>query len=151
MTKKIKIPKIKTSLKMVGCKTDELYQIGNSKDCIPIFRQLWDNDTFMMKETMMMILLNRANKVIGYHVLSDGGVSGTVCDPKIVFHTAVTACSSSLILAHNHPSGNLNPSLADKQLTRKIKECAELFDMKLLDHIILTDTNYYSFADEGDI
>jgi DNA repair protein RadC len=92
---------------------------------------------------------NRANKVLGIFELSTGGVSGTVADPKLIFAAALKVAASGLILSHNHPSGNLQPSQADIDLTRKIKEAGKLLEIQLLDHIILTTEGYYSFADEG--
>ncbi|QCR24634.1 hypothetical protein C1N53_21265 [Pontibacter sp. SGAir0037] len=95
------------------------------------------------------MLLNRANRVLGIYETSTGGVAGTVADPKLIFVTALKACSSSILLCHNHPSGNLTPSAADLQLTKKMKQGGELLDIVVLDHIILTSEGYYSMADKG--
>lgn len=100
-------------------------------------------------EEFWVILLNRANKVIQCKQISSGGVSGTVADPKMIFKIALEELSSSIILVHNHPSGNLKPSQADITLTKKLKEAGNVLEIPVLDHIIFTDENYYSFADEN--
>jgi len=100
-------------------------------------------------EQFWIILLNRANQVIKPEIISEGGVSGTVADPKVIFKRALDKLASSIILVHNHPSGNLTPSQADIQLTQKLKEAGKCLDLPVLDHLIFTDHAYYSFADEG--
>ena len=96
-----------------------------------------------------MLLLNRANKVLGIFQASSGGVTGTVADPKLILVAALKSNASSLVISHNHPSGNLKPSRQDEELTMKIKEAAKFLDIRLLDHLIVTPEAYYSFADEG--
>lgn len=93
--------------------------------------------------------MNRSNNTIGYAKISQGGVAGTVVDVKIIAKYAIDTLASSVILAHNHPSGNTQPSRADKDITQKIKDSLKLFDISVLDHIILTEDEYFSFADEG--
>ncbi len=100
-------------------------------------------------EEFWIILLNRANKVVVTQKLSMGGISGTVADPKLIFKSAIDHKVSSIILCHNHPSGNLKPSSADIDLTKKLSSGARLLDMQVLDHLIYTDRGYLSFADEG--
>ena len=101
-------------------------------------------------EVAGMLCLNRANYVTGFKILSQGGVSGTIIDPKIVAKYAVDTLSCAVILWHNHPSGQLKPSDSDLSLTKKVKEGLDLLDIKLLDNLIITDTDeYYSFAQEG--
>ncbi len=100
-------------------------------------------------EAFWILLLNRANRVIKKHQVSQGGVAGTVADPKIIFKVAVEELASGIILAHNHPSGNLAASQADIDLTKKLKESGKLLDIQVLDHIIVGDKSYFSFADEG--
>ncbi|MBB6002470.1 RadC family protein [Arcicella rosea] len=100
-------------------------------------------------EEFWIILLNRANDVIKCEKVSSGGVSGTIADPKMIFKIALEHLASGIILAHNHPSGNLNPSQADKDLTQKLKAAGNSLDISVLDHLIFTDKKYYSFADEG--
>jgi DNA repair protein RadC len=100
-----------------------------------------------LKEYFYFILLNRANEVIGYHKLSEGGISGTVADIRLAYSTAIKCLASGMILCHNHPSGNIKPSQADIKLTQKFKEAGKLLDCALLDHIILTEKEFFSFAD----
>ena len=96
-----------------------------------------------------MVLLNRANKVKSIELISKGGVSGTVVDGKIVFKKALEQTASAVVLCHNHPSGNLKPSRADMELTKNLKRFGAMIDLPILDHLIITDAGYYSFADEG--
>jgi len=100
-------------------------------------------------ENFCVILLNRANKVLKTVKISDGGITGTVVDPRKVFKIALDNNATSIILGHNHPSGQLTPSDADIQLTKKMKQAGDMLDLPVLDHIIVGDGNYYSFADEG--
>jgi len=95
--------------------------------------------------------LDRANNTAGFAKISQGGTAGTVVDIKIIAKYAVESLSSSVIICHNHPSGNITPSEADINITKKIKDALLLFDIKLTDHIILSENNYYSFADNGDL
>ena len=96
-----------------------------------------------------MLLLNRANIIQKHVEISRGGVAGTVVDAKLIFRAVMEDLPSSLILCHNHPSGNTQPSSADIELTKKIKEAGKLLDINVLDHLIFTNESYYSFADEG--
>lgn len=123
-------------------------KICNSTDSSNFIRQFYSDDIEIF-ESFFLLLLNRANKTIGYAKISQGGVAGTVVDIRIVCKYAVDALASAAIIAHNHPSGNLNPSEADVRITEKIKNALTIFDVKLLDHIILTAESFYSFADEG--
>ncbi|HEY0356003.1 MAG TPA: DNA repair protein RadC [Flavisolibacter sp.] len=100
-------------------------------------------------EVFAVLFLNRSNKVNHFQVISEGGITGTVADPRIILKKALEEDAVSLILCHNHPSGSLKPSKADEELTWKIKEAARYFDIKVLDHLIVSDDGYYSFADEG--
>ena len=102
-------------------------------------------------EVFKVILLNRANRVLKIDVISIGGVSGTVVDPKVIFKKALAVQASSIILAHNHPSGTLKPSQADLGITKKLVKAGESLDIKVIDHIIVAEGGYYSFADEGRI
>jgi len=94
-------------------------------------------------------LLNRANRVLGVVTISQGGIAGTVVDPKIIFAAALKSGASGIILAHNHPSGNHLPSQADIRTTKKIVEIGQLLELPILDHLILCTDNYYSFKDQG--
>lgn len=100
-------------------------------------------------EVFAVLFLNAGSRLLGYEIISYGGLSQTIVDPKIIFNRALALKASSLILSHNHPSGNLNPSNADKVITQRIVEGAKLLDIKVVDHIIVSDDGYYSFADEG--
>jgi DNA repair protein RadC len=125
---------------------EEKPKIGGSADAFEILKaDLLD----IPHEAFWIILLNRANRVIKKHQISQGGVAGTVADPKIIFKTAVEELASGVILAHNHPSGNLTASQADIDLTKKLKESGKLLDIQVLDHIIIAGKKYFSFADEG--
>jgi len=138
--------KVKYSVKL---KKADRKTINSSADIIPYLKQIYDIDTLEMREDFYLICLNRANEIIGHHKISSGGVSGTVVDMKIIFSIAVKSLASGIILTHNHPSGGLQPSSQDISLTKKVKECASIFDMSLLDHIIYTKESYLSFADES--
>lgn len=100
-------------------------------------------------EEFWIVLLSRANKIIGKQLIGRGGISETTADIKLIFKKSIESLASAIILAHNHPSGNLKPSQSDLNLTKKIKDAAKLFDISVLDHLIIGDGNYYSFNDEG--
>lgn len=121
-------------------------QITCSRDVFEIMQPVLADKNF---EEFWIILTNRANKVIRRIQVSDGGVSGTVADPKRIFKYALEQLASGIVLCHNHPSGNLKPSEEDLMITRKVKHGANLLDIQVLDHLIFGDENYFSFADEG--
>ncbi|RZK76251.1 MAG: DNA repair protein [Pedobacter sp.] len=123
-------------------------QINSSQDAYKILLQHWRLGSIEYLEEFKVMLLNRNNRVLGIVDISVGGVSGTLADPKIIFAVALKTNSSKLILSHNHPSGNLTPSEADKRLTQKLKEGGKLLDIEVCDHIIVTNHSYFSFADE---
>lgn len=100
-------------------------------------------------EVFAVIFLNRANKIKHFEIISEGGITGTVADPRIILKKALDEDAVSIILCHNHPSGSLKPSRADEELTSKIREASKFFDIKVVDHIIVSEIGYYSFADEG--
>ena len=100
-------------------------------------------------ELFAVVFLNQANKVNHFEIISQGGITGTIADPRLILKKALEKNAVSLILCHNHPSGSLKPSRADEELTHKIKEAAKFFDIKVLDHLIVSEEGYYSFADEG--
>jgi len=100
-------------------------------------------------EVFAVVFLNRANKINHFEIVSKGGITGTVADPRLILKKALEADATALILCHNHPSGNLQPSRADEAITKKIKEAASYFDIRVVDHIIVSEEGYYSFADEG--
>lgn len=123
-------------------------KVSSSLDACSILRDIWDSD-ISHREAFYILCLNRANKVIGYALISLGGISGTVADPKVIFSTALLANASSIILAHNHPSGNTEPSAADQALTKKMIQAGSVLDIQVLDHLIITPDTYLSFADEN--
>lgn len=100
-------------------------------------------------EVFAVLFLNRGNKINHFEIISRGGITGTVADPRIILRKALEEDAVSLVLCHNHPSGNLKPSRADEEITHKIKEAARYFDIRVLDHVIVSEEGYYSFADEG--
>ena len=100
-------------------------------------------------EVFAVIFLNRANKINHFEIISKGGITGTVADPRIILKKALEEDATSIVLCHNHPSGNLRPSKADEEITKKIKEAAGYFDIKVIDHIIVSEEGFYSFADDG--
>lgn len=127
-------------------------QITCSTDSYEILKTCYDPNTIGYVETFIALYLNRASRVIGYKVISTGGVASTIVDAKVVFGIALKCCASSIILSHNHCSGNTNPSQADRKLTQKLVKAGELLDIFVLDHLILTPNGVYrSFADEGEI
>lgn len=124
-------------------------KIACSNDSFKVLLSVWNLETIGFIESFKILLLNRAHRVIGVYEVSSGGICGTVADPRVIFAVAIKSCATSIILAHNHPSGNLTPSEADLQLTSKIKQGGLLLDIMVLDHLILSENGYYSFADEG--
>jgi DNA repair protein RadC len=128
--------------------TMNLPKVTSSRDAFEIFHSLIGDLPY---EEFWMLILSKANKVLKKVRISEGGVSGTVVDPKKIYKIALDHHSSSLILGHNHPSGNIQPSEADHKITKKIKECGILLDIAVLDHIIVGNELYYSFADEGSL
>ena len=130
-------------------KASDRPKIGSSRDAYQILKQSWDENKIELMEQFKVLFLNRANKVLGIYDLSTGGISGTVADPRLIFAAALKANCCGIIISHNHPSGNLVPSKADEELTQKIKSAGLFLDIKLLDHLIITNEQFYSFADEG--
>lgn len=130
-------------------KPSDRLKISSSKEAYEILRHTWNENTIELREEMKIILLNNSNKVLGLYSVSQGGVTGTIADPKLIFAVALKAHATGIILTHNHPSGNLRPSQADIDLTKRCRQAGELLDIKVLDHMIITSETYYSFADEG--
>jgi DNA repair protein RadC len=120
--------------------------IGSSGD---IARYLQTKLKDHRHEVFAVLFLNRANKINHFEIISEGGITGTVADPRIILRKALEEDAVNIILCHNHPSGSLKPSRADEELTRKIKGAAMLLDISVIDHIIVSEDGYYSFADEG--
>ena len=124
----------------------DVVQIKCSKDVADIFQPILSD---LLHEEFWILFLNRSNRVINRMKLSQGGISGTVTDVRMVMKKAIECLASGIIVCHNHPSGNLNPSESDSTITHKIKEAGNLLDIQLLDHLIISDKDYYSFADNG--
>jgi DNA repair protein RadC len=121
-------------------------QIRSSKDVFDLLSPVLSD---LPHEEFWILFLNRSNRVINRMKLSQGGVSGTVTDVRMVMKRAIENLASGIIVCHNHPSGNLSPSESDTRITQKIKEAGTMMDIQLLDHLIITDRDYYSFADNG--
>ena len=127
-------------------------KIKSSNDAAEVFKNYFDADTIDYEESVVVIYLNTRNNTIGWFKVSHGGLNGCIVDVRKIFSVALQIGATSLIIAHNHPTGNLKPSIADNQITQKIKEGGKLLDISLLDHIIITsDNGFYSFADNGKI
>ena len=121
-------------------------QVRSSKEITQYLRGMLKDQPY---EVFGVLFLNRANKVKNFKIISRGGITGTVADPRIILKQALEEGATALVLVHNHPSGNLQPSRADQELTFKIKQAASYFDIAVMDHIIVSDEGHYSFADEG--
>jgi DNA repair protein RadC len=124
-------------------------KITSSRDAYQVLNKYWDDGKIEFVEQFKVLLLNRANKVIGLYEVSSGTTTNTVADPKSIFVAALKANACAVILAHNHPSGNLTASQADISLTKDLKAAGKFLHIPVLDHIIMTSESYYSFADEG--
>lgn len=129
-------------------KFKEMQSITCSREVAKLLREVWSNQ-IEYREEFLILCLNRANRVMGYSVISQGGQSGTAVDAKIVFQIALVSNAAGIILAHNHPSGYVQPSDSDTRLTKKMKAIGEALDLPVLDHIIIAKEDYYSFADKG--
>lgn len=114
-----------------------------------VLQSSWDSGVLELQEEFKILLLNRANEVLGIYNMSKGGVAGTIVDLKLLFAVALKSNASCIIVSHNHPSGNLTPSEADKEITRRIKDVCKLLDIHFFDHIIITRNGYFSFSENG--
>lgn len=130
-------------------KNSERPQIKSSNDAYKLILSTWDYNKIEFFEQFKVLLLNQAHKALGIYEISSGGIAGTVVDIRLIFSAALKANATSLMMIHNHPSGNLTASESDKQVTKKVKEAGRLLDITLLDSLIITTESYYSFADEG--
>jgi len=144
-----KVNEIKISYKE-NISIPKIDTIKSSDDAAKLLFDNWDSDTIGLYESFKVMLLNNSNMVKGITQISQGGITGTLVDLRILFAVILKSLSVGIILCHNHPSGRLTPSKADKELTEKIKKAADLLDIKVLDHLIITpSSHYYSFADNG--
>lgn len=142
----MKISEIKVSY---SNKNKERIKIKDSKELYIISYESWNKDLIELQEEAKVVLLNKANIVLGIFDLSKGGTTSTVIDIKLLLSVALKCNAHNIILCHNHPSGNLKPSSSDISITAKLKEACKQLDINLLDHLIITKNKYYSFADEG--
>lgn len=130
-------------------KASERPKISTSEQAYRLFLNQWNLDKIQFQEEFKIMLLNRRNNVLGIADISMGGVSGTFVDPKVIFAIALKANASSIVLCHNHPSGNLKLSDADIRITKQLKQAGQLLELPIYDHLVITEHSYYSFADEG--
>jgi DNA repair protein RadC len=126
-------------------------KITTGDDAFKVLLSSWNSDTIELQEEFKVLLLNRANEVLGIYPLSKGGITGTVVDQRLIFAVALKCNATGIILCHNHPSSTLKPSENDLTLTRSIKKCADLLQITLIDHLIITKNGYYSFSNEGNL
>ena len=128
---------------------DKMPVIRSSNDAYQILLKAWNKEQMDYVEQAYILLLNRANRVVGVSNISKGGTYAAIIDRKVIFGTALKTHASSIIIAHGHPSGNLQPSQLDIETTKTLKEAGEVLEIPIVDHLILTSESYYSFADEG--
>jgi DNA repair protein RadC len=124
-------------------------KITSVNKAFEVLLSLWDLDTIELQEEFKILLLNRANEVLGIYPLSKGGITGTIVDSRLIFAVALKCNATGILLCHNHPSGNLKPSDADITLTKSIKKCADFLDITVIDHLIITKNGFFSFSNEG--
>ncbi|MFD0701932.1 JAB domain-containing protein [Myroides pelagicus] len=130
-------------------KASERPRIDSSYSAFEIALKAWDENKIELLEQFKVLMLSNNNRVLGVLEISSGGITGTVVDLRLIFAALLKAKATAFILVHNHPSGKLQPSDADRQITQKIKQASQILDIALLDHLIITSEGYYSFADQG--
>lgn len=141
-----KVGEVKLSYKP---KNISKYKVTCSEDAYKYLLSTYKKGNICYKEYFKVLFLNQANQVLGYTLISEGGLTETTADVRLIFQAALLINSVAIILAHNHPSGNLKPSPGDIRLTKQVREASNFMRIKILDHIIISDTGYYSFTDEG--
>lgn len=124
-------------------------KIQATEEAYNVLKEFFAKGTISLQEQFVVMYLNACHNVLGIYTASKGGITGTVADIRLILGVALKTASTAMIIAHNHPSGNLQPSIADEVLTNKLKDAASLIDVNLLDHLIVSDVGFYSFADEG--
>lgn len=142
------IPEIKITY-TPKLKISQLPIVTDSWQAYQLFKEIWDAGSLQYIEEFKLLLLNRANKVLGIYHVSTGGITNVIIDVRVVFIAALKSCATAMILAHNHPSGNMKPSTDDIMLTKRLKEAGRLLDIAVLDHIILTAEGYASLNELG--
>ena len=130
-------------------KNQDAVKVSSSVEVYNFILNHWDDDTLDIQENVKMLLLNSSNTILGVYDVSRGGINSTVIDLRLVLSVALKCLASSIILVHNHPSGNINPSEQDREFTKKIKSACKFLEIQLFDHIIITRYDYFSFADNG--
>lgn len=142
------LQEIKLTLSKTEEHPTEYKTISSSHDAAQLFRMLFADDIGIF-ESVFVIYLNQKNKPIGWRKISQGGISSSIVDVRLVLVPALNCLASGFIICHNHPSGNLNPSAEDRKITDQLKQVGNIMSIKLLDHLILTENSFFSFADEG--
>ena len=130
-------------------KNQDAVKVSSSVEVYNFILNHWDDDTLDIQENVKMLLLNSSNTILGVYDVSRGGINSTVIDLRLVLSVALKCLASSIILVHNHPSGNINPSDQDREFTKKIKSACKFLEIQLFEHIIITRYDYFSFADNG--
>lgn len=148
MKRKDCIPEFKIGLKRRG-NLDKSYSITEPEIAAEACRSCFDPNIIDWREEFIVVALNQANKMLGFYNTGVGGMTGTVSDPRVIFQFALLSNASKLILCHNHPSGNTQPSTRDKDITQKLVRAGEMLDIAVLDHIIITSKSYFSFSEKG--
>lgn len=146
--KELKPRQIEMKVNFKGDKS-KLFKINSSAEAYEVLKEIFNSDTIDWTEEAILLCLNTQHKVIGYYKLSSGGLTGVIMDNRVIFQIALLSNATRIIVAHNHPTGNLTPSESDNQITESIKKAGEILNIPLLDHLIVTSENYYSYADSG--
>lgn len=150
MEEKLKVCEVKLTYQ-TKIKASERETVYSSKEAYKLFLSVFDTETIQYKESMKVILLSRARKVLGVCSISEGGIDETSADIRIILQAAILGNASAIVLAHNYPSGCLTPSRQDNKLTEQLKKASQLLNIRLDDHLIISDEGYFSYADEGKI
>ena len=132
-------------------KIKNIYKVVSSEDAYKYLLPTYREGTICYKEYFKVLFLNQASQILGYTLISEGGITDTSVDVRVILQAALLTNSVAIILAHNHPSGSLKPSQQDIEITKQVKRAAKLMRIEVFDHLILTDEGYYSFADEGQL
>jgi DNA repair protein RadC len=130
-------------------KASERQKVSDTIAAYQLLLKCFDSDTIELKESFKVLLLNNASKVLGVMNVSDGGMSGTIVDARLIMQSVLLSNATKIIISHNHPSGNLLPSAQDDFITYRVMKACEIMDIELLDHLIITGESYYSYADNG--
>ncbi len=130
-------------------KVSQRARVNEPTDLVHYLRAVWNPDTLELLEECLVLCLNGDHQVLGWVKVSSGGFAGTKIDPRLIFALALQTASTAIILAHNHPSGSLEPSVEDKSITQRLKEAGDILNISVLDHLILTRDGYFSFQEAG--